>query len=130
MGKAWDDGAVTPDRFADRLDAATYEHDDEVVGVFESDPKDEDSLWLSARLFRRLTGVATAYELHTLPMLGGSEPVRLNQQRCDSLLDELTFVAERLDDPLAASTAQAIADYVATRARRQGWDGAVTFEGD
>jgi hypothetical protein len=44
MGKARDDGAVTPDRFADRLDTATHEHDDEVVGVFESDPKDEDSL--------------------------------------------------------------------------------------
>jgi len=121
---------VTPDRFADRLDAATYEHDDDVVGVFEPDSGDEDSLWLSARLFGRLTAVASAYELHTLPMVGGSEPVQLNRHRCESLLDELTFVAERLDDPLAVSTAQAITDYVAARVRRPGWDGFVTFEGD
>lgn len=121
---------MTPDRFADRLDAATYGADDEVVGVFETDPGEEDSLWLSARLFRRLTAVSTAYELHTLPMLGGSDPVRLNQQTCQWLLDELAFVAERLNDPLAATTAQAIQDYVAVRARRPGWAGAVTFEGD
>lgn len=84
------------DRFDDRLDAATYE-DDEVVGVFESDPGESDSLWLSERLFCRLTAVANGYELHTPPMLGGSDPVRLNQQRCQSLLDELAFVAERLE---------------------------------
>jgi hypothetical protein len=121
---------VATDRFSDRLAAATYEHDDEVVGVFESDPDEEETLWLSARLFRRLTGVAGAYELRTLPMLGGSDPVRLDRHRCDDLLDELTFVAERLNDPLAASTAQAIADYVAIRTRRPAWEGAVTFEGD
>jgi hypothetical protein len=86
--QACDDGAVTPDRFADRLDAATYEHD-EVVGLFGADPTEDDSLWLSERLFRRLTAVASAYELHTLPMLGGLAPVRLNQQGCHSLLDEL-----------------------------------------
>jgi hypothetical protein len=78
---------VTPDRFADRL-AATYEHD-EGVGLFEADPTEHDSVWLSERLFRRLTAVASAYELHTLPMLGGSALVRLNQQGCHSLLDEL-----------------------------------------
>jgi hypothetical protein len=62
--QACDDDAVTPDRFADRLDAATYEGD-EVLGVFKAD------------------------ELHTLPMLGGSAAVPLNQQGCHSLLDEL-----------------------------------------
>lgn len=123
-----DDVAVTAARFADRLDAATYE-DDEVVGVFENDPGEPDSLWLSERLFHRLTAVAKGYELHTLPMLGGSDPVRLNQQRCQSLLDELAFIAERLDDPLAAKTAQAIQDYVAVRVRRPGWAGVVTLEG-
>ncbi|QTE31096.1 hypothetical protein [Pengzhenrongella sicca] len=118
------------DRFADRLDPATYAEDDEVVGVFESDPSDQDALWLSARLFRRLTGVALAYELHSLPMLGGLDPVRLNRARCESLLDEIAFVAERLDDPLAAAMAQSITDYLAVRTRRAAWDGTVMFEGD
>ena len=81
-GAGYDDVLVTLDRFADRLDPATYDDDDGTVGVFESDRGDEDSLWISERLFRRLTSVASGYELHTLPMLGGSDPVRLNGKRC------------------------------------------------
>lgn len=118
------------DRFADRLDPGTYAEDDELVGVFESNPSEDDALWLSARLFRRLTGVASAYELHSLPLLGGSEPVRLNRARCEAVLDEIAFVAERLDDPLAAATAQVITDYLAVRTRRATWEGTVTFEGE
>ena len=125
-----DDVSVRRDRFADRLDASTYEEDDQTVGVFESDPAEQDSLWLSGRLFHRLTGVAAVYELHTLPMIGGCEPVRLDRLRCESLLDELAFVADRLNDPLAVKTAQVIADYVAIRTRRPAWAGSVTFEGD
>ena len=121
---------VTLDRFDDRLDPATYSDDDGTVGVFESDPSEGDSLWISERLFRRLTAVASGYELHTLPMLGGSVPVRLNGQRCQSLLDELAFVLERLNDPIACTTAQSILDYIAIRVRRPSWNGEVTFEGD
>lgn len=121
---------VTLDRFADRLDPATYSEDDGTVSVFESDPGAKDSLWISERLFRRLAAVASGYELHTLPMLGGPDPVRLNWQRCQSLLDELAFVAERLNDPIASSTAQVIQDFIAARVRRPSWDGEVTFEGD
>lgn len=124
------DACVPMDRFADRLDPATYADDDEVVGVFESGPSDDDALWLSARLFRRLTTVASAYELHSLPLLGGSEPVQLNRARCESVLDEIAFVAERLDDAVAVTTAQSVADYLATRTQRPTWDGTVTFEGD
>lgn len=116
---------MTSDRFADRLDPASYEAD-EVVGIYEQAPDDTASLWLSERLVHRLATTATAYELHTLPLLQGPEPVRLNQQRCVSLLDELAFVAERLDDPLAATTAQAIQDYIAARVRRPGWAGLAT----
>ena len=120
---------MTSDRFADRLDPATYQ-DDEVVGVYEDTPDDEDSLWLSERLVQRLLLVAAAYELHTLPLLSSADPIRLNQQRCAPLLDELAFVADRLDDPAAATTAQAIQDYVAARVRRPGWSGEVTFDGN
>lgn len=87
-------------------------------------------MWLSERQLHGRTAVAGGYELHTLPMLGGSDPVRLNQERRQSLLDELAFVAERLDDPLAAWAAQAIQDYIAVRVRRPGWAGDVTFEGN
>lgn len=118
------------DRFANRLDPATYADDDEVVGVFESDASEPDALWLSARLFRRLTGVARAYELHALPLLDDPDPVILNRARCEAVVDEIEFVAERLDDPLAIGMAQSIADYLAVRTGRSAWDGTVTFEGD
>jgi hypothetical protein len=121
---------VTVDRFADRLDAATYEGDDDTVGIWERSRGDTDALWLSGRLFRRLTTVAAAYELHTLPMLGGTDPEELNKVRCESLMEELAFVAERLIDPLAARTAQAITDYVAQRVRGPLWEGSITIEGD
>ena len=97
--------------------------------MFQTDPDAEAALWVSERLFGRLTLVARAYELHTLPMIGGSDPVALNRTRCEALLNELEFVAERLDDPLALQIAQAITDYVATRLRQPLWGGDVTFEG-
>lgn len=118
------------DRFADRLDPATYTYDDETVGVFELGPSDADSLWVSARIFRRLTYVARAYELHTLPMLDDPEPVTLNRPRCEAAVDEIAFVAERLDDEVAIEMAQLITTYLTKRIHRPGWDGAVTFEVD
>jgi hypothetical protein len=121
---------VTQDRYADRLDPSTYETDDDTIGIFESSPDAPDSLWLSGRLFNRLTGVAAAYELHTLPLLAGVDTDRLNRARCQQLLDELAFVADRLNDPLALQTAQVISDYIASHLRRPGWDGSITFEGD
>jgi hypothetical protein len=53
------------------------------------------------RLFRCLTNVAATPELHTFPRLGGLEPVRLNRVRCELLLDEFAFAADRFNDPLA-----------------------------
>jgi hypothetical protein len=46
-----------------------------------------------------------------------------------SMLDEIAFVAERLDDPVAVGMAQSIAEYLTVRTRRPVWDGPVTFEG-
>ena len=124
------DPHVPIDRFADRLDPETYADDDEVVGVFEVTPADDDALWLSARLFRRLTYIARAYELHALPLLDDPEPVVLNRPRCEAVVDEIEFVAARLDDPLTITLAQSVADYLAVRMRRPTCDGTVTVEGD
>jgi hypothetical protein len=120
---------VGADRFADRFDPASYA-DDPVLGVFESQPDDADALWLSERLFWRLTRVASAYELHTLPLLGGTEPISLNRLQCEGLLDEIAFVAERLNDRLAIEIAQRISAYLAVRTRQPSWDGVVIFEGE
>lgn len=117
-------------QFADRLEAETYRDDDGLVGMYEFLPSDGDALWLSERLFRRVTQVAAAYELHTLPLLGGSDPVTLSRPMCASIVDELEFVADRLNDPLAHRTAQALTDFMGIRLRRPGWEGSVTVEGD
>jgi hypothetical protein len=131
-GARWhcDDAHVPIDRFASRLDPDTYAHDDEVIGVFEMTPGDSDALWLSARLFRRLTLIARAYELHALPLLDDPEPVVLNRSRCESLVDEIEFVGSLLNDPLTIRLAQSVVDYLDARMRRPSWDGTVTVEGD
>lgn len=117
------------DRFADRLDASTYA-EDPVVGVYERGPGDADGLWVSERLFARLTAVAAGYELHTLPMLGRSDPINLNRVRCTSLLAEVAFVAERLDDPLIGALAQDLQRYITRRTNNPLWDGSITVEGE
>jgi hypothetical protein len=109
------DAAVTTGRYADRLHPATYADNDGVVGVFE---------------FRRLVLIATGYELHTLPLLAVADPVRLNRTMCESLADEVAFVAERVANAPPLQTAQRLSDYVATRPRRPSWDGPLTVEHD
>lgn len=117
------------DRFADRLDAARYQSD-EVVGIYGSTPDDPDALWLSERLVRRLALIASAYELHVLPRFIESEPVQLNRQLCATLVDELEFIAARLDDELVTTTAEAVRDYATARVRRPSWSDDVTFDGN
>ena len=116
-------------RFADRLDPVTFA-DDPVVGVYEGGPDDGDALWISERLFGRFTLVASAYELHALPLLGGTDPVPLNRATYESLLDEIAFVAERLDDPLVTQVAQTLSDYLASRTQNPVWGGVITVEGE
>ena len=66
----------------------------------------------------------------SVALLADVDSDRLNRARCESLLDELAFVADRLNDPLAVRTAQMIADFVGQRLRQPRWDGSITFEGD
>lgn len=115
------------ERFVDRLDPKTYQADDEVVGIYETDPNEHDALWFSGRLFRRLTTIGIAYELHTLPLLEGSSDLHLNQTQCSSLVDEVAFVAERVNDDVLVSLAQSLSDYVTTRLRRPAWFSDITI---
>lgn len=55
--------------------------------------------------------------------------MRLSRPQCQSLRDERSFVADRLNDPLAVQTAQALADYVSRRRARPYEDVWVTSEG-
>lgn len=115
--------------FDDRLDPQTYAGDP-VVGVYEHGPDDADALWIPERLFARLTCTAAGYEMHTLPMLGGEDTVVVERSRCSALLDEIAFVADRLDDPLATQVSQHLYDYISRRTNNPLWDGAIVVEGE
>ena len=121
---------MTATRFHDRLDPATYEDDDGTVGLFERDPEEADSLWMSERLFRRLTTIGVAYELHMLSILNDFEDITFDAIRLESLLDEIAFAAARLDDAALLPVAQSMAKYLDDRLRRHAWHGSVVFSFD
>ena len=110
------------------MNAATYA-DDVLLGVYQVDESEPDALWMSERLFSRLVRIAEAYELRTLPWLGGSDPTRLGRSQCEDLLDEIEFVADRVDDPLLSDLCRVLDDYVSARLRTApGSAVTVTFE--
>jgi hypothetical protein len=87
------------ERYADRFDAKRYSDDPPVRLFLVESVGVEDEFWLPERLWGRLQRIASAYELHLLPVLGWSdEPQFLNAQQCLGLLDELEFVANQVDD--------------------------------
>lgn len=115
-------------RYDVRFDASEYA-EDEPVGVF-AHPDDPDAVWVPERLFWRLVFVARGYSLHTLPLLGGPEPVVLNALQVESLLDEVAFVAALLDDdPLVVDLATRLNAYL-RRVLAAGPDATVTIEGN
>jgi hypothetical protein len=119
---------VASEAYADRLQPETYA-DDEVVGVFRTAHSEADAVWLSVRLFRRLTSTASGYELHVLPQLGGRELVRLMKPQVEALLDEVVFVGDRLNDKVARTTAGTLIDYLVTQLGHGDPELVVTVEG-
>ncbi len=107
---------MTQERFADRLDPATYADEEPVrLWLVEGTPADE--LYLPEALWHRLRMVAAAYHLHLLPILDGlSDPVFLSASQCGALVDETDFVAARVDDALLMEVISAVRQ-LATRAR-------------
>jgi hypothetical protein len=85
------------DRFADRLVAQTYEHD-EPVRFDVGDPS--TTVFVPERLFARVQGVARAYELHLLPAIDICGTTHLNRAQCETLLEEVAFVASISTDGL------------------------------
>jgi hypothetical protein len=98
-------------QYEDRFDANRYAQD-EPVGVFVG-ADDPDAVWVPERLFHRLVAVAQCYELHLLLLLGGADPVQLNRQQIEVLLEELAHVAECLpNDQLVREQASRLGRYL------------------
>jgi hypothetical protein len=103
------------DRFGDRLDPATYAQD-EPVGAGTS-PDFSGWVYVSDRLFARMQHLARAYDLHVLPGLHPYDRNELDHDRTASLIDELEFLTEVVNDPvlLEAITVLRNAASLATR---------------
>lgn len=56
--------------------------------------------WIPERLWERILDLGRAYRLHVLGLLEGQERFELNPPQIESLLDELQFLASRVNDDL------------------------------
>jgi hypothetical protein len=88
---------VSTERFADRILADTYAQD-EVVQLDYGDVT--SAVFVPERLFARAQCVARAYELHLLPVIDICSKTRLNRAQCETLLDEIEFIAMVVNDEL------------------------------
>ena len=84
------------DRFADRLDPAPYAQD-EPVGAGTSEDY-SGWVYVSDRLFDRMQHLARGYDLHILRGLHPYDRNELDHDRTASLIDELEFLAEVVND--------------------------------
>jgi hypothetical protein len=96
------------DRFTDRLDPATYAAD-EPVGAGTSDDY-SDWVYVPDRLFDRVQHLARAYDLHVLPSLHPHRRNELNHDRITSLIEELEFLVEVVNDPALVAAIAVIRD--------------------
>jgi hypothetical protein len=113
--------------YADRLDPDTYT-DDPLVSVYRDDPG--DGLWVPERVFWRLVHVAKGYSLHLLPLLGDADPIRLSKPMIQTLIDEVHFVLDRLQDPVLELWADQIIEIAQATLRQPGDDVYLTVEGE
>jgi len=91
-------GVMPPtDRFADRLLADTYAGDEGVQLGFGDVSA---AMLVPERLFTRAQCMARAYELHLLPTIDIYSQTRLNRPQCETLLDEIDFIATVSNDEL------------------------------
>jgi hypothetical protein len=88
---------VSTDRFADRFLPDTYARD-EGVQLDYGDPT--SAVAVPERLFARAQCLARAYELHLLPTIDIHSRTRLSRAQCETLLDEINFIAMVSNDEL------------------------------
>jgi len=82
--------------FADRLLAETYAQDEGV----QLDYAGSEMAIIPERLFGRAQCVARGYDLHVLPAIDIHTKTRLHRSQCETLLDEIAFIAMVSSDEL------------------------------
>jgi hypothetical protein len=106
-------------RFADRLEPATFS-DDPPIGAGASDDY-TDWVYLPERLFYRMLDLGRAYDLHILPSLHLYDRNELDRDRTASLIEELEFLADVVNDRALTGAITVLRD-AASRAARSPLD--------
>lgn len=115
----------------ERLNPASYAADEPVgivaVARAELPGPLPDDLWryIPERLWKRILGLAAAYELHVAQVLEPIIDTVLNGEQCASVAEELGFLGEVIKDPATNLALATIIEVLTTAAR--GRDLAVVF---
>jgi len=118
-------------RYGDRFSAETYAKDEPVGAGVSSEVPDGTygySLWIPERLFDRTLFLAKAYELHVLPVLDPHGKNELTPLQAETLIDELSFIADIVKDDLLASYMKQLVE-LAERCARSPRDERLLIEG-
>lgn len=97
---------MTP--YSDRFEPNTYD-DDETVAIAPCKPNDSmewwkqneaNIAWVPERIFTRAKAIASAYELHLLPVIDIYEKTELNSKQVQTFDEELAFIHDIVNDEL------------------------------
>jgi hypothetical protein len=89
--------------YQDRFNAARYASDEGVSLTLDGAPESAASVTMPERLFSRAQQIASAYELHVLPVMDYYGEVRLDREQVRTLRDEFAFISAVAADPLLDS---------------------------
>jgi len=89
--------------YGDRFLSATYANDQPVcLSLSTRDRGDRQTVCLPESLFARAQAIARAYNLHLLPTIELYCETSLHKDQCATLVAELSFVSEVVNDDLLA----------------------------
>jgi len=115
--------------YADRFLATTYADDQPVcLSVSTRNRSDRQTVCLPESLFVRAQAIARAYNLHLLPTIELYGETSLLKDQCATLMAELSFVSEVVNDDLLAHHLREVLQVVRACADCAG-PAAVLFEG-
>ena len=106
---------MTDPRVAKWLDRG--HEDNDVVGIGLTTEPQDDWLYVPGAIFSLLLAIGRAYGLRYLGSITFYEDVELNSTQCESVPEELEFVAHVLNDPAVPDVAAAVANAAARCAR-------------
>lgn len=98
------------DKFANRLQASTYQNDTKVhFGIARSQQSPDEWVAVPERVVARLTSMGMAYDLHHVQMIDIYDDTTFKSQQCEKLYAEFEFLAGVIKDPVLGDALNKIA---------------------